>query len=139
VNFSLQMNVELDYSPNSPVYGVAVSNLVDAAGNVLLSTSKEISSSPLVSPGGWIVSPHIWMPNNSFAPLSAACYDNLSHSVTFVSIGDANVDGEVNFFDIAPFISILASGGYLAQADANQDEVVDFLDINPFIEVLSFP
>lgn len=47
--------------------------------------------------------------------------------------GDANLDGDVNFLDIAPFISILSSDVYLAEADINEDEAVNFLDINPFI------
>ena len=52
-------------------------------------------------------------------------------------IGDVNQDGEVNFLDIAPFISILSSDGFLEEADINEDGVVDFLDISPFIDVLS--
>ena len=52
-------------------------------------------------------------------------------------IGDVNQDGEVNFLDIAPFISILSSDGFLEEADINEDGVVDFLDIGPFIDVLS--
>ncbi len=140
--FSLQLNLQFDNSPGSGSQsGIAVANLVDSAGNVLLSTSKEIFSSPIVSPAtGMITAPSIFMNEDSFNPLFATCYDNLSHSVTFVSatlIGDVNRDCEVNFSDIAPLISILASGGYLAQADANQDGVVDFSDIPPFIEALS--
>ena len=52
-------------------------------------------------------------------------------------IGDVNQDGVINFLDIGPFISLLASNDYLEEADINVDEVVDFLDIQPFIDVLS--
>ena len=52
-------------------------------------------------------------------------------------LGDCNHDGVVNFLDIDPFISILSSGDYLAEADIDQNGVVDFLDIQPFIALLS--
>ena len=54
-------------------------------------------------------------------------------------LGDANQDGIVNFLDIAPFITILFAGDYLAEADMNEDGVVDFLDIASLIVVLSGP
>ena len=52
-------------------------------------------------------------------------------------LGDLNLDATVNFLDISPFISVLLSGGFQAEADINRDEIVDFLDINPFIELLA--
>ena len=57
-----------------------------------------------------------------------------SHTII---LGDANLDGEVNFLDINPFIGLLASNTYLQQADCNQDGVLNFLDIAPFITILS--
>ena len=51
--------------------------------------------------------------------------------------GDINVDGFVNFLDIAPFITLLSSGDFQAEADCNCNGVVDFLDIAPFINALS--
>ena len=54
-----------------------------------------------------------------------------------ILLGDANLDGFVNFLDISPFISILSGGtGFLAEADINQDGTVNFLDIAPFIGIL---
>ena len=50
--------------------------------------------------------------------------------------GDVDLSGEVNFFDIAPFIMVL-SGGDQAQADCNCDGDVDFFDIQPFINILA--
>ena len=58
----------------------------------------------------------------------------------FVIHADVNLDGIVNFLDIAPFISVLASEGSPAEeaaADCNMDGVVSFLDISPFIMALT--
>jgi len=52
-------------------------------------------------------------------------------------LGDANLDETVDFFDVAPFISILSNDGFLAEADCNQDGVMSLLDIAPFISILS--
>ena len=55
----------------------------------------------------------------------------------FVLRGDVNLDGMVNFLDIAPFISRLADMENQAEADLNEDGVVNFLDISPFIQALT--
>ena len=52
-------------------------------------------------------------------------------------LGDVNLDGVVDFFDIAPFILLLSNGGTQAEADINQSGEITFLDIQPFIEILS--
>jgi len=52
-------------------------------------------------------------------------------------LGDANQDGVVNFLDISPFISLLTTQTFLAEADANQDGVIDFFDISDFIDLLT--
>ena len=51
--------------------------------------------------------------------------------------GDINLDGFVNFADIAPLIALLTSGNYQAEADCDQNGEVDFLDIAPFISALT--
>ena len=51
--------------------------------------------------------------------------------------GDVDQNGMVNFLDINPFIGVLASNSFQAEADANQDGVVNFLDISAFIDLLS--
>ena len=53
------------------------------------------------------------------------------------SLGDVNLDNSVDFLDIGPFIDVLASQGFQAEADIDQNEVVNFLDIAPFIGLLS--
>ena len=66
--------------------------------------------------------------------------NNGGYARLFVSqiftLGDADQNGEVTLGDIALFIEILKSGGFLAEADCNQDGVVDFGDIPAFITIL---
>lgn len=52
-------------------------------------------------------------------------------------LGDVDLNGVVNFFDIGPFISVLSNGGDQPEADCNQDCEVDFRDIADFIAILS--
>ena len=54
-----------------------------------------------------------------------------------VCLGDVNMDGVVNFFDIAPFIELLSAQTFKAEADIDSNGVVDFFDIAPFILILS--
>ena len=51
-------------------------------------------------------------------------------------LGDVNLDGDVNFMDIPPFIALLISGDFQAEGDINLDDEVSFLDIPPFISIL---
>ena len=50
--------------------------------------------------------------------------------------GDVNMDGVVDFFDISPFVDLLSSGEFQAEADTTCNGVVDFFDISPFIALL---
>ena len=52
-------------------------------------------------------------------------------------LGDINLDGQVDFLDISPFISVLASRDFQAEADINEDGLVNFLDI--FLLISVFP
>ena len=52
-------------------------------------------------------------------------------------LGDVNLDGEVNFLDISPFIDRLSNGSFQSEADINQDGEVNFLDIGFFVDLLS--
>ena len=54
-----------------------------------------------------------------------------------ILLGDVNLDGRVDFLDISPFIAVLSSGQFQAEADIDGDTSVNFLDIGPFITVLS--
>lgn len=52
-------------------------------------------------------------------------------------LGDVNLDGAVNFLDIAPFIGLLTNATFQCEGDTNEDSVVSFLDIAPFIDILA--
>ena len=52
-------------------------------------------------------------------------------------LGDVNISGDVDFSDIAPFITVLSSGGFQCEADIDVSGIVDFADIAPFIGILS--
>ena len=54
-------------------------------------------------------------------------------------LGDVNMDGAVDFFDIQPFIDILSAQAFQLEADIDGNGVVDFFDIQPFIDILSGP
>ena len=54
-----------------------------------------------------------------------------------ILLGDVNLDGVVDFLDIPPFIAILSSGEFRAEADCDGSGSVDFLDISPFVAILS--
>ena len=54
-----------------------------------------------------------------------------------ILLGDVNLSGEVDFFDISPLISLLSTSGFQEEADINRDGVVNFFDISPFIQILS--
>lgn len=54
-----------------------------------------------------------------------------------VLLGDCNQDGVVNLVDINPFIMILSTASFLAEADCNEDGIVNILDVNPFIAILN--
>ena len=52
-------------------------------------------------------------------------------------LGDVDLSGVVNFLDIGPFILLLSTGEFQAEADIDQSGTVDFLDISPFIAILA--
>ena len=65
-------------------------------------------------------------------------YSNLTLSqVVSGLLCDVNMDGAVNFLDIAPFISALGDPTFNPEADCNEDGVDNFLDIAPFITILT--
>lgn len=52
-------------------------------------------------------------------------------------LGDVNGDGLVNLLDVAPFVTLIADGGFECGADVNQDGAVDLLDVGPFVSILA--
>ena len=77
----------------------------------------------------------------SFREVYGVYFDNITVEGVPVDdptlLGDVNQDGVVTFFDIAPFIAVLAGEGFQAEADIDQNGIVNFFDIQPFIEILS--
>jgi hypothetical protein len=74
--------------------------------------------------------------NTAGGGLLAAWDAEPGHHVEFVSellLGDVNLDGEVNGLDVDPFVEVLLSGPYQAEADMNGDQVVNGLDVDPFV------
>ena len=53
-----------------------------------------------------------------------------------VLLGDVNLDGVVNLLDVAPFIELLSTGDYQAEADMNSDGSVNLLDVGLFVDAL---
>ena len=43
-------------------------------------------------------------------------------------LGDVDLDGVVNLLDVNPFVTLLSSGKFQAQADTNQDGIVNLLE-----------
>ena len=68
--------------------------------------------------------------------LTSSQLDAILASASSVLLGDADMNGVVNFLDIAPFIGILTGNEFQAESDCNQDGDVNFLDIAPFIALL---
>ena len=54
-----------------------------------------------------------------------------------VLLGDVNLDGIVSLLDVAPFVDLISSGMFQAEADVNEDGVVDLLDVAPFVAILA--
>ena len=63
-------------------------------------------------------------------------FDNYN-ATTGIRLGDVNLDGSVNLLDVAPFIELITTGMFQAEADVNQDGVVNLLDVQPFVALLS--
>ena len=52
------------------------------------------------------------------------------------ALGDVNLDGDINFFDISLFIEALFTGEFQAEADCDENGIVNFFDIASFITKL---
>ena len=82
-------------------------------------------------------------------PASAGIVDNIldllqptfGSATVFVGspilLGDVNGDDSVSLLDVAPFVDLIASGPFNAEADTNCDGSINLLDIAPFVAILS--
>jgi hypothetical protein len=65
----------------------------------------------------------------------------LRMSIVDCDVGDVDADGDIDFFDIDPFVAVLsdpaaASTVQRCASDADRDGDVDFFDIDPFVAML---
>ena len=61
----------------------------------------------------------------------------LTNNSAGVTLGDVNGDGEFNLLDVAPFVDLLANGGFNAAGDFNGDGNVNLLDVSLFVDGLA--
>ena len=61
----------------------------------------------------------------------------ISSGANTTLLGDVDLNGSVDFLDIAPFVTILTTGGFRLEADIDGNGFVDFLDIAPFVAIVS--
>ena len=54
-----------------------------------------------------------------------------------ILLGDVNLDGVADLLDVFPFVELVISSQFQAEADINQDSVVDLLDVAPLVEILT--
>ena len=54
-----------------------------------------------------------------------------------VLLGDVDLNGVVDFFDVGPFVTVLVTSSFQFEADMNEDGDVDFDDISLFIAALN--
>ena len=71
--------------------------------------------------------------------LNSSAEDLTDPTASPVLLGDVDLDGMVDFSDIAPFITLLASGLFQVEADCDESGELNFDDIAPFIIILSQP
>ena len=117
------------------INGTLLSNLqLDQPSTI---TDREVTFSGVLADG----EPFSFFLDTFAYPNFGSFSANATLTVTLVEpvvlLGDANQDREVNFLDISPFISVLSSGEFQAEADCNEDGEVSFLDIAPFIVILA--
>ena len=99
-------------------------------------TDRNVLLSGLLADGGQFSLPLNGFPTDVGFFFSADATFNVTLTNP-VLVGDVNLDGDVNFLDIAPFIAILSSVTFQAEADVNGSGSVNFIDVFPFIGILS--
>ena len=62
---------------------------------------------------------------------------NITAASNSVILGDVNGDGVANLLDVDPFINLISSGTFQAEADTNGDGTVNLLDVDSFVAILS--
>lgn len=115
------------------------SPVVGLVGVPITITERDVTLLGLLADGSLIV----FDLNSTSGDPSGFYFDNdATITVTLTGeplFGDVNGDGSVDLLDIAPFVDLVTSGEFLAEADINQDKSVNLLDVSPFIDLLTSP
>ena len=107
---------------------VVQSGVTEIDGLTVESVKDIQDSFAMSSDGGWVIFE---------AALTNGIEGVFSIELNNVRLGDVNQDGVVNLLDVSPFVDLVSTGGFLAEADVNCDGVVDLLDVAPFVQILS--
>ena len=78
----------------------------------------------------------LWIAWQRDDPAGEVFFASSDIMVSGVLLGDVNLDGAVNLLDVGPFIELLNTGDFQAEADINMDGAVNLLDVDPFIDLL---
>ena len=125
--------------------GIAPAEDCTAFGPLYLEETTAVTFGPLTSPvdmqielpagGGqfWIQARAI---DNTGMAGNTSNLVMLEFEVDFI-LGDVNRDGVVNLLDVQPFVDLLSSGEFQAEADTNGDGAVNLLDVASFIDLLT--
>ncbi len=82
-------------------------------------------------------SPPVWLVfNYGMSPAEFAEFAIPAFAGDSILLGDINGDGVVSLVDVAPFVNLITTGGFLPEGDINGDGVVNLLDVGPFVGLL---
>ena len=125
VDGSSQLIAAEHWAPNSPAFFWTKVSFTESSGGLIATGVESITFeiTERAVPGGHVIA-------REFDIIGSP-----TGGSNFL-LGDCNLDGEVNFLDISPFVRTLTTSTYLEQADMNQDGVVNFLDISRFVSIL---
>ena len=91
----------------------------------------------ITADGDYAISGAVRLNNATFGAPTAICGLTFDSAVGGdILLGDVNRDEVVNFLDITPFVALLTTSSFQAEADINQSNEVTFLDIAPFVDLL---
>ena len=79
----------------------------------------------------------IWLAWQRDDPAGEVFFSASDVFVNGLMLGDVNQDGSVDLLDVAPFVELLSTGTFQAEADINGDGEVNLLDVELFVELLT--
>ena len=126
---------EPNFDANSRV-DLALS-VFDSDGQSLLASSDQLGLGGTETLSSIILDPGTYFTQITGVEDTIQLYSLELTAAPTVLKGDLDLNGEVGFSDIPPFIGALISGVFQAEADVNCDTVVSFADIPLFIAILT--